>query len=61
MDQQRPLPTINCSHPKQAKKAPYNEALDSSYVFFKCCVHVCLPKYGRDFLSEMSAFQLKIC
>ena len=33
MDQQQPSLTINCSHPKQAKKAPGNEASDSYYYF----------------------------
>ena len=34
MDQQQPLPTINCSHPKQAKKAPGKEASVSYFFFF---------------------------
>ena len=27
-------------------------------IIIKCYVYVCLQKYGRDFLSEMSVFQL---
>ena len=58
MDQRQPLPTINCSHLKQAKKAT---AISVFLLLFKCYVYVCLQKYSRDFLSEMSAFQLQIC
>ena len=46
--QRRPLPTIICSYPKQAKKVPGNKASVSSYfIFFLNVAYIYLQKYGK--------------